>query len=92
MCSSSIAYVRAEHVYVEIYFGGNRRMLHRDSLAALMKTLPEEAFMQVHRSYIVNLKWVKGWRSDTLFIGDATIPISRNRRQEVVARLQSLIG
>jgi len=90
MCSSSIAYARAEHIYVEIFFGGNRRMLHRDSLAALLETLPEEAFMQVHRSYVVNLKWVKEWRSDALFIGDAKIPISRNRRQEVMARLQSL--
>jgi len=81
MCSSSIAYARAEHIYVEIYFGGNRRMLHRDSLATLLETLPEEAFLQVHRSYVVNLKWVNGWRSDALFIGDAKIPISRNRRR-----------
>jgi len=88
MCSSSIAYARAEHIYVEIYFGGNRRMLHRDSLATLLETLPEEAFLQVHRSYVVNLKWVNGWRSDAAQNAGAVKWIKEQRFAHIWPRLE----
>jgi DNA-binding LytR/AlgR family response regulator len=90
LCSSSIAYARSEHVYVEIFFGGNQRMVHRDSLSGLVDKLPEDVFLRVHRSFVVDLNRVSGWRSDALYVGKTVIPISRSRRREVLERLESL--
>jgi DNA-binding LytR/AlgR family response regulator len=85
----NILYAKAEHVYVGIYFSNEQRVIQRGSLAGLFVQLPANQFIQVHRSYIVNLRWVESWTKDTISIGGQEIPISRSRRQEVLAILST---
>lgn len=85
----NIVFAKAEHVYVGIYFSNEQRVIQRGSLAGLLIQLPEDQFMQVHRSYVINLRWVDSWTKDTVWIKGKEIPISRARCQEVLERLES---
>lgn len=85
----NILFAKAEHVYVGIYFSNDQRIFQRGSLAGLLNQLPADQFIQVHRSYVVNLRWVESWTKDTISIGGKEIPISRARRNDVIERLKS---
>lgn len=85
----NILFAKAEHVYVGIYFSNDQRVFQRGSLAGLLNQLPADQFLQVHRSYVVNLRWVESWTKDTISIGGKEIPISRARRSVVLERLKN---
>lgn len=44
---------------------------------------PAQIFMQVHRSFIVNLSYVQAIEGNLLIIGEHKIPVSRPLREEV---------
>lgn len=53
------------------------------ALKNLLKELPEEKFLQVHKSYIVSIKSVETLEGNLIWIGDQQIPISRSFRGKV---------
>ncbi|HEX6976022.1 MAG TPA: LytTR family DNA-binding domain-containing protein, partial [Vicinamibacterales bacterium] len=53
-----IVWIEAEDYYAAIHTQG-RRILARESLRTLAATLDPAAFVRVHRSAIVNTRWVK---------------------------------
>lgn len=68
--------------YVTLRLMERREVLHKGSLAALQKTLPEH-FLSVHRSHIVNtnhiqeLKRLPSGVGELQLLGDCTVPVSR---------------
>jgi DNA-binding LytR/AlgR family response regulator len=56
-------------------------------LRQLLSKLPEDRFVQIHRSYLVNLDRVKGVEGNQLRIGSKLLPVSRNNREHVLQRL-----
>ncbi|MBB4077596.1 DNA-binding LytR/AlgR family response regulator [Lewinella aquimaris] len=85
--TASIKYLEAEHVYLRLHLSDRPALVLRASLSELLSQLPETEFVQTHRSYVVNLKSVTRYTKDSLHIGSDVIPISRGRRQEVLAKL-----
>lgn len=61
------------------------------SLKEFRETLPRYPFMQVHRSYIVNLEKIDAVAGNQLKIGDKMVPIGRNWREEVMNVLNKYI-
>lgn len=51
-------------------------------LKTILETLPEKSFMQVHRSYIVNLSYIQAIEGNQLIIGEHKIPVARPIREE----------
>ena len=89
VATENIRYLEADHIYVKIHQAGIRPIVERSSLAEIMKRLPKGEFIQTHRGYIVNLKYITQWDASTVYLADKAIPISRSRRKEVIALLQS---
>lgn len=79
----NITCLQAEHVYVRIIMTNGEELLHRSSLSALLKRLPSNSFLQVHRSYVVNTNYVVSWSKDEVFMNRLKVPISRNRKGPV---------
>ena len=52
-------------------------------LKSILDTLPATSFMQVHRSFIVNLSHIQAIEGNQLIIGEHKIPVSRPMREEV---------
>ncbi|WP_020569956.1 LytR/AlgR family response regulator transcription factor [Neolewinella persica] len=88
----NILFVRAEHVYSRFFFQSDQQTLRRISLDKLLTKLPEEFFIRVHRSYFVNLTYVREWTSSKVMIGEEVIPIGRTYKDQVVPILKQVTG
>ena len=87
---SEIVYVEAKENYVSIQTNKKRYMIHY-TMKAIEKVLPVDFFARVHRSYYVNIKYIKsiyGSQID-LIVDDKTvdIPIGKSYRAELLDKL-----
>lgn len=71
-----ILYIEGNSNYINI-FTTTQKVITRQSLEWAELELPENLFMRIHRSYIVNLRAVQRTNSKSVFIRDIEIPISR---------------
>jgi len=78
---NEITYIQADHIYVRIFTKDGKQILRRSSLGSLLKILPDEHFVQTHRSFIINKNYVNAWDSKSVMIQNEIIPISRSRRK-----------
>ena len=60
------------------------------SMAFVESKLPDDNFMRVHRSFIVNLDRVSSVTSKSLKIGAYDVPVGRSYKQEVMKKINSL--
>lgn len=77
-----ILFVESLENYVSIQVK-DQRFITLLSLKKVVEELSEENFFQTHRSYIVNLNKITKLEGHQIFIGDKSIPISRNIRKTV---------
>lgn len=84
---SEIQYVKAAHVYIEVYDNLDRPKVVRKPLGELIQELPSPPFIQCHRSYIVNVQFITKVDSKSVWLGDVEIPMSRNRSKGLLKYL-----
>lgn len=76
-----IRYIKSENVYLEVVTGQEKFCIRR-KLKEIMEELPKEMFVLVHRSYIINLKYVKNFVGNEITLDAGTkIPVSRGKRE-----------
>ncbi len=61
------------------------------SLKSLLTDLPVNDFFQVHQSHIVSLRHMAGVRKGRLIVGDYYVPLSKNYKVELLARLKETL-
>jgi two-component system LytT family response regulator len=89
-----IVWIEAEDYYAAIHAGG-RRILARESLRTLAGTLDPARFARIHRSAIVNTKWIKAMEplasgDQRLLLEDGTtLRVSRTHRAALLKLLTS---
>lgn len=71
-----IVYIEASSNYINI-FTKTQKVITRQSLEWAEMELPENQFMRIHRSYIVNLRIVQRINLKSVFMGNIELPISR---------------
>ncbi|MEM9528225.1 MAG: LytTR family DNA-binding domain-containing protein [Bacteroidota bacterium] len=86
-----ILFVKAEHVYSRIHLVKDQRILQRISLESLLEQLPQDKFLRVHRSFIINLDHVQKFNSTKVLLGNTVIPIGRSWKASVVPKLRQII-
>lgn len=75
------------HTLVIHVIGGHTERLNL-SLTQARALLPEEDFIQCHRSYVVNKSAIQSLRRYELTLTDGnSVPVSKQRYQEVAALL-----
>jgi len=82
-----IQYVQAYKNYLELYLAGSSQII-RSTLSDFQKTLPEDHFIQTHRSFIVNINFIAEIGSDFVVVGKTEIPISRGFKESVLNNLK----
>lgn len=70
-----ILYIESNGEYVYYHLKSGKKLMAHQSLSKLTSTLPE-AFLRVHRSYIVNGQKVTGMKGRNLLLGDIKVPVS----------------
>lgn len=84
---NELRWIKAEGNYIEIYCD-NKKFLTRSTLKDFLHKLPEELFVQVHKSYAVNIEFIEAIEFNKIIIGKDKIPISRNLIPEIKKKLQ----
>lgn len=83
---SDLLYIEGQHEYVSFYTT-ERRITALFSLKSLEETLPSDRFVRIHRSYIVNIAYIKEIRQGMVSICDQLLPIGGSYRESVIQRL-----
>jgi len=55
----------------------------KSTMKSLLEMLPKGCFLQVHRSYIVNIKYIQSIEGNMLHVASYEIPVARNLREQV---------
>ncbi len=86
---NEVLFVEADRSYCKIYTD-TKEYLISVPLGHLEEKLPKRNFLRVHRSFVVNLEKIDalGDQQEWLVMGNRNVPLSRNFRDELVARLQ----
>lgn len=86
---NDIFYVQSDRNYSRI-FSKNKDSLLVMTLKEIDEKLPDEHFIRVHRSYIVNLSHVDEVAGTHVVINRKAIPISKSLRINLLKRLQTI--
>jgi len=81
-----ILYIESMKEYVA-YHTTNGRTLSLGSLKKLQLDLPTEQFMRIHKSYIVNIKYVAALEGNMVHLDKKKLPIGTSYREAVLGRL-----
>jgi two-component system LytT family response regulator len=82
-----IKYIEALGDYVRIITEtGKFTVLH--TMKGMVEKLPEESFIRIHKSYIVNLKKLKSVSHTTVSIDELELPVSRTHKDELFERFK----
>lgn len=80
---SELQFVEGLKEYVKfVCLGKNYVSLER--MKNVEEMLPDNDFVRVHKSFIVNKKWVQSIEGNLLEIGKTKVPVSREKREDVV--------
>ena len=82
-----IFYVEAMKDYVKIYLK-DRFIVSYLTMKKMEENLPEDNFQRIHKSYIANLKQIKGISGNMLRLTtDTQIPIGMQYREVLLAKI-----
>lgn len=71
-----ILYIESARDYLKI-FTSNKFIITRQTISSIEAMLSESEFVRVHRSYIVSLKKISSFTSETVEIGKTELPIGK---------------
>ena len=86
ICLEEIEYIESKRDYILIKTTKKEVLTHQ-TITYMEERLPEDQFLRVHRSFIINLKKIESWNHHEVEVGDATIPIGRTFKQNAVKKL-----
>ena len=84
-----IKWIEALGDYIKLVVEGDSFVI-LSTMKDFEKKLPEDKFLRIHKSYIVNLDKIERYSSKTVEIGESKIPLSRNQKTQLVEALKVL--
>jgi DNA-binding LytR/AlgR family response regulator len=79
-----IVYISSLQNYVQVYLTDKRSLVVHKTLKSLQEMLPEEKFIQLHRSYLVQKQYIRAIDGLTAMVHDTPLPIARERKQSLL--------
>lgn len=84
---NDIKYIQGLKDYIKIYTkDSNKAILTLSNFKEIMDKLPNN-FLRIHRSFIVNISYIKALQKTKVVIDDNRIPIGETYKKEVLQRL-----
>lgn len=85
----TINLIEAKGDYILIKTEQQNYTVH-STLKKIEEKLPEDLFLKVHRSYIINIKKIIDIEDNSVLIAKDVVPVSRSNRPELMKRLNML--
>ncbi|MFD0964848.1 LytR/AlgR family response regulator transcription factor [Pseudofulvibacter geojedonensis] len=86
---SDIYLIQAKGDYINIKTNQKNHIVHT-TMKKIEEKLPQELFLKVHRSYIINLKEIIDIEDNSVLIKKDVVPVSRSNKPELIKRLNRL--
>ncbi len=83
---SDLRYIEALGDYVKLVTE-HESLVVLSTMKAFQSLLPKDRFLRIHKSYIVNLSKVERYGSKTIELEKDKLPLSRNRKAELMEAL-----
>ena len=83
-----ILFVESLKDYVKVVTK-DRTIVSKQSISTIEENLPEEAFLRIHRSFIVSISKIESFTAGLIQIGKYELPVSRSYRHEVEKALRT---
>jgi len=78
-----IIYIESMGDYVR-FFLEDKKIVTLLSMSKIIGLLPQEKFIQIHRSYIINFEKINFIQNNIISIGQYQLPISKSRKKELM--------
>lgn len=82
---SQILFMEGQGDYIRIRTDQKNLVVH-DTIKNFLASLPEQEFMRIHKSYVINLKRIEFIEGNQVRIGEHTLPVSPAHREELLTR------
>ena len=86
--TEDILYLESNRNYIT-FFSIDKKLTIIDSLKNWKDTLDERRFIQIHKSFIVNIKKITKFTGTNLFINNEKLPIGRTYKKGLLANLKT---
>lgn len=87
---ADIVYLESASEYVRLHIEGSATITTLFRLKNMETTLPQESFLRVHRSYIVNLKRISSYTKGRIFLDNGEyIPLGENYKERFFEHLNA---
>ena len=86
--SRDIKYMKSLRVYTELFLVNGEKKTTRITLSEYEKILSKVGFARIHKSYLVNFKWVDNITEKEIVIGSEILPIATRSQKEVKRKYQ----
>lgn len=83
---NKILYIESNRNYITVVTS-SKKLSYIDSLKNWIIKLPKDEFIQVHKSYIVNRKFVDKISGNNIYVSTNKIPVGRTYKQELLNKL-----
>ncbi|WP_111707922.1 LytR/AlgR family response regulator transcription factor [Lutibacter citreus] len=85
----TINFIEARGDYILIKTENKNYTVH-STLKKIVEKLPDDLFLKVHRSFVINTKKIIDIEDNSVLIGKDVIPVSRSNKPELIKRLNLL--
>lgn len=82
-----ILYIESLNEYIRIHLEGESHTIHH-SLKSLLDILPQDQFIQIHRSYIINFNKLDIVEGNTVKINHVELNIGKNYREDFLTLIK----
>jgi DNA-binding LytR/AlgR family response regulator len=82
---SELLFIEGLGDYIQIHTGKKTLVVH-DTIKNFLASLPEQEFMRIHKSYVINLKRIEYIEGNQVRIGEHSLPVSPLLREELLTR------
>lgn len=79
-------FVEAMENYVAIYTNDKKTVIH-STLKAVQEKLPNNQFIQPHKSYLVNISRIDAIEGNVLHVSKYEVPVSKYQKEEVLDKI-----
>jgi DNA-binding LytR/AlgR family response regulator len=79
-----IKFLESDSNYTTINLKDDKRRVVRIPLSELQEQLPNNQFLRIHKSYIVNRKYVNHIKTNSVVLDNIELPVGRSYQQNVV--------
>jgi len=83
---SEILYIEGLNEYIKIH-AIHCRIILKQSLISMEKTLPENMFLRIHKSYIISINNIKAFTNHSVEINDLELPIGKSYKGKVLEKI-----